>query len=72
MAETVTIARPYAEAVFALADTGGSLSQWSDSLGQLAMVAQAPEMSQLFGNPKVTSAQFVDLFASAGALPAEG
>ena len=72
MAETVTIARPYAEAVFALADTGGSLSQWSDTLGQLAMVAQAPEMSQLFGNPKVTSAQFVDLFASAGALPAEG
>ena len=72
MAETVTIARPYAEAVFALADKGGSLAQWSDTLGQLALVAQAPEMSQLFGNPKVTSTQFVDLFSSAGTMPAEG
>ena len=72
MAETVTIARPYAEAVFALADKGGSLAQWSDTLGQLALVAQAPEMSQLFGNPKVTSAQFVELFSSAGTMPAEG
>src|SRR6185436_15719957 len=72
MAETVTIARPYAEAVFALADKGGSLAQWSDALGQLALVARAPEMSQLFGNPKVTSAQFVELFsAAAGAMPAE-
>ena len=72
MAETVTIARPYAEAVFALADKGGSLAQWSDTLGQLALVAQAPEMSQLFGNPKVTSAQFVELFSAAGgAMPAE-
>jgi len=72
MAETVTIARPYAEAVFALADKGGSLAQWSDTLGQLASVAQTPEMSQLYGNPKVTGAQFVDLFSAAGAMPAEG
>src|SRR5471032_280508 len=72
MAETVTIARPYAEAVFALADKGGSLAQWSDALGQLALVALAPDMSQLYGNPKVTSAQFVELFSSAGTMPAEG
>lgn len=72
MAETVTIARPYAQAVFALADKGGSLAQWSDTLGQLALVAQAPEMSQLFGNPKVTSTQFAELFSSVGTMPAEG
>ena len=72
MAETVTIARPYAEAVFALADKSGALTQWSDTLAQLSSVAQAPEMSQLYGNPKVTSAQFVELFTSAGAMPAEG
>ena len=72
MAETVTIARPYAEAVFALADKGGSLAQWSDTLGQLASVAQAPEMRQLYGNPKVSGAQFVELFSAVGTLPAEG
>jgi F-type H+-transporting ATPase subunit delta len=72
MAEITTIARPYAEAVFALADQGGALVQWSDTLGRLASVAQAPEMGELYGNPKVTSAQFVDLFAAAaGTMPAE-
>jgi F-type H+-transporting ATPase subunit delta len=72
MAEIATIARPYAEAVFALADKGGALAQWSDTLGRLAAVAQAPEMGELFGNPKVTGTQFVDLFsAAAGAMPAE-
>jgi F-type H+-transporting ATPase subunit delta len=72
MAEITTIARPYAEAVFALADKGGSLAQWSDTLGRLALVAQAPEMGGLFGNPKVTAAQFVELFSGvAGSLPAE-
>ncbi len=72
MAETATIARPYAEAVFAMADKAGTLSQWSDTLGHLAAIAQAPEMHQILGNPKVTSAQFVGLFSSAqGGLPAE-
>lgn len=72
MAETATIARPYAEALFAMADNGGSLVQWSDTLGHLAAVARAPEMSQLLGNPRVSSAQFVDLFSDpAGGMPAE-
>ncbi len=70
MAETVTIARPYAEALFAMADKSGSLAQWSETLGQLAAFAQTPEMGQLLGNPKVTAAQFVDLFHTDG-MPAE-
>lgn len=71
MAETATIARPYAEALFALADSSGTLAQWSDTLGQLAAIAQAPEMVQILGNPKVTAAQFVDLFTTTGNVPAE-
>ena len=51
MAEVATIARPYAEAVFALADKAGALAQWSDTLGRLAAIARAPEMGQLLGNP---------------------
>ena len=70
MAETATIARPYAEAIFAMADKSGSLAQWSETLGQLAQFAQAPEMAQILGNPKVTSAQSVGLFATDG-MPAE-
>lgn len=74
MAEISTIARPYAEAVFALADQGGTLAQWSETLGWFASVAQAPEMSELFGDPKVNSTQIVGLFAAAAgaaAMPAE-
>ena len=73
MAEISTIARPYAEAVFALADQGGTLAQWSDALGWLAAVAQDTQMSDLYGNPKATSAQVADLFAppEAVSLPAE-
>lgn len=70
MAETVTVARPYAEALFAMADKSGSLAVWSEALGQLAQFAQAPEMARILGNPKVTGAQFVDLFSSPG-MPAE-
>lgn len=72
MAELSTIARPYAEAVFALADSAGALSQWSDALSRLAAVARAPEMRQILGNPGVTDAQLAGLIASAaGDLPKE-
>ena len=70
MAETATLARPYAAALFAMADKSGSLSHWSETLGQLARFAQAPEMAQILGNPKVTNAQSVGLFATDG-MPAE-
>ena len=72
MAEVATIARPYAEAVFALADKAGKLADWSEALMRLAGIAQAPELLQLIGNPKVSSAQLADLFSAAGSdLPAE-
>ena len=38
MAETATLARPYAEAVFRLADAGGALAPWSATLHTLAQV----------------------------------
>ncbi len=71
MAEVATIARPYAEAVFSLADKSGTLVQWSEALARLAAIAQAPEMVQLMGNPRVTDVQLVDLFNVADDLPAE-
>jgi len=71
MAEVATIARPYAEAVFALADKAGTLAPWSDALARLAAFARAPELAQLMGNPKVSSAQMADLFSAAGEMPQE-
>lgn len=64
MAESVTIARPYAEAVFRLAREGKTLAQWSDTLKLLATIAKDPEMVQCMGNPELSSEQLTQLFVS--------
>lgn len=73
MAEIATIARPYAEAVFALADQTGDLAGWSSRLAAFASVTGHPEVHALIGNPKIKGPQLVDLVTSiAGTdLPAE-
>jgi len=71
VAETATVARPYAEAVFALADKAGALTPWSEALSRLSSFAQSPELMQLMGNPKVSGVQLADLFSAAGSMPAE-
>jgi F-type H+-transporting ATPase subunit delta len=65
MAETVTIARPYAEAVFRLGREEGTLAGWSSTLDKLAAVAANDEIAALIKHPNVTAAQLVDLFRSA-------
>jgi F-type H+-transporting ATPase subunit delta len=68
--ETATIARPYADAVFKLADSEGKLGDWSRLLGRLAAIASDPNVTPLLGDPKVTSEQLYDLIAAAaGDLP---
>lgn len=64
MAEATTIARPYAEAAFRIADKAGRLSEWSRLLAAMADVAANPEMRSLIGNPKVSADQLVELFIS--------
>jgi F-type H+-transporting ATPase subunit delta len=73
MAETATIARPYAEAVFGLADKSGTLAKWSQLLAALAAAAANPQVRSLIGDPKVREDQLYGLFAAvAGAdIPAE-
>ncbi len=64
MAESVTIARPYAQAVFRLAREGKALAVWSDRLQRLATIAQDAEMSRVVGNPKFSAGQVADLIVS--------
>jgi F-type H+-transporting ATPase subunit delta len=61
MAETATIARPYAEAVFGLADKAGAFVQWHEILGVLARVAGNPEMQACISNPNVGDKALYDL-----------
>ncbi len=72
MAELSTIARPYAEALFRVAEGDGdaSLASWSDRVAGLAAVAADPDMQQLIGDPRVTPDQLYGVFAGAlGAKP---
>ena len=52
MAEYVTIARPYAKALFSLAQQKGELSACSDVLKALAAVVEQPKVSQLVCDPE--------------------
>lgn len=62
MAEKSTIARPYAQAAFDLAQQAGDLKKWSEMLQFAADVAADRQMSSLFDSPKLTQEQLVELF----------
>ncbi|HEX5126568.1 MAG TPA: F0F1 ATP synthase subunit delta [Rhodocyclaceae bacterium] len=62
--ENTTIARPYAEAVFRLADQKGNLPAWSKMLDTMAQVAANPDMQACIGNPKIARGQLVEWFLS--------
>jgi F-type H+-transporting ATPase subunit delta len=62
MAEKSTIARPYAQAAFSMAQSQGDLKKWSDMLQLIAAVASDDAMQFLIGNPGITSAKLVDTF----------
>jgi F-type H+-transporting ATPase subunit delta len=64
MAESVTIARPYAQAVFRLARENKALATWSERLQRLVAIAQDAEMAKVVGNPKFSAKQVAELFVS--------
>ena len=64
MAETSTIARPYAQAVFDLATDSKKLSEWSKKLETLTAIVSDDMVSGLITNPSVESEQLVDLLTS--------
>jgi F-type H+-transporting ATPase subunit delta len=61
MAEAITIARPYAAAVFALAQEKGDLQTWSNQLQVVAQCAEAAEVQAILTNPSVSDEQAVNL-----------
>ncbi|SAK42640.1 ATP synthase F0F1 subunit delta [Caballeronia hypogeia] len=68
MAELATIARPYAEALFRVAESG-DLAGWSTFVGELAQVARLPEVESVASSPKVSRQQVVDLLLAAVKSP---
>jgi F-type H+-transporting ATPase subunit delta len=64
MAESVTIARPYAEAVFRIAQETGAQGIWSGRLARLALIAQDGDMASVMTNPRLSTEQVAELFIS--------
>jgi F-type H+-transporting ATPase subunit delta len=65
MAELSTIARPYAEALFAAASSeksaAGVLDQWLPVVAEMAAVARHPEVAEVVNDPKLGGPQVYDL-----------
>src|SRR3954471_5458677 len=64
MAEPTTVARPYAEAAFKLADEAGALAKWSEMLGSLAQVGADARVRASVADPNLPDAKVAGLFIS--------
>jgi F-type H+-transporting ATPase subunit delta len=72
MAESNTIARPYADAAFKLAVEMDSLPDWSDAFARLGAIMRADEAQSLIANPRLSAASIGAVVCdAAGQLSAE-
>jgi len=73
MAEPSTIARPYAEAAFRLADAQGKLADWSATLANLSAVAADERVRMAIGDPNLPAAKVAGMILAilAGKLTGE-
>lgn len=62
MSELTTAARPYARAVFEMANEAGDLAKWSEMLAFMGAVADNEEVQTLLANPKMAKQAGADAF----------
>jgi F-type H+-transporting ATPase subunit delta len=68
MAELSTIARPYAESLFAVAGTAKS-GEWLPLLEAVAQAAGNPQVASVAADPRLSDAQVYDLLSSFAGKP---
>ena len=62
MSELTTAARPYARAVFEMAEKSGKLGEWSDMLGFMGGMASNEQVVDLLASPKMAKQSGADAF----------
>lgn len=74
MADNASIARPYAKAVFDLAQEAKAFEAWSGALSLLAAISRDEDFSALVNDPRVESSKVADLLIDLAkdALPEGG
>ncbi len=68
MAEPITLARPYAKALFALAGSQEAMPAWSARLARYVAIVETPEVRALIGHPRVDQQALARLIAEVGAV----
>lgn len=66
MAEAVTVARPYADAVYKLAIAKNALAEWSEMLRDATDITANENVKALIDNPLVTAQQLCELLLEIG------
>jgi|SaaInl4_200m_RNA_FD_contig_101_89307_length_2212_multi_4_in_0_out_0_2 F-type H+-transporting ATPase subunit delta len=66
MAEKVTLARPYAEAIFESANESKDIDNWSDILNVLSELSQSDKVTEQVSNPEMSLEEKVSVFTSLG------
>lgn len=61
MAQKTTVARPYADAAFQLAQAAGALAGWADGLAMAAAVVSDSRVATVLGDPRVDDGRKADL-----------
>lgn len=61
MSELSTLARPYAEAVFRMAQDENDLAGWSSRLHSLALIVSDAQVARLIADPAVSADRVADL-----------
>ncbi len=72
MSERLTIARPYAKAIFALARETKTLEVTATGLERAARAVADPQVHGFLGNPRVTAGQLADLVNDVAGLDEHG
>ena len=71
MAEIATVARPYAEALFRVAQSG-DMAAWSEVVSELSQLGANADVQDFASNPNVTHAQLADTIAALVKSPLTG
>ena len=66
MSQSLTLARPYARAVFSLAREQGRLPQWSTLLGFAARAVAEPSVQSVLGDPRLDAHSLVSVLMPPG------
>jgi F-type H+-transporting ATPase subunit delta len=69
MAELSTIARPYAEALFAAATARSAAEAWLPLVESIARAAAHPQVASVAADPRLSDAQVFDLIAGLVSAP---